>query len=323
MADLVTIENLTVSFDTDEGRLKAVDDVSLSIRKGEALGLVGESGCGKSVTAMSMLRLIPAPPGRIEAGRVLFRGRDLLSMPLDELRGIRGEKISMIFQEPMTALSPLHRIGRQLTETLHLHRQVADAAARRTAEEWLRKVGIADAHEVLYAYPFQLSGGMRQRVMIAMALMLGPDLIMADEPTTALDVTIQAQIFELMNAMRTGETALLLITHDMGVIWEMCDRVAVMYASELVELAVKAELFARPLHPYTEALLDSMPSLAAGQPRLKAIKGQVPSPLAYPAGCRFAERCPRAFDRCRREHPPLYELPGGRRSACFLREPAP
>jgi peptide/nickel transport system ATP-binding protein/oligopeptide transport system ATP-binding protein len=309
MPPLLQIEDLTVSFATDEGRLLAVDHVSFTIDEGEILGLVGESGCGKSVTAMSALRLLPSPPGRIESGRILFRGRDLLSMPMAELRRIRGASISMIFQEPMTALSPLHRVGHQLVEALRLHRDMTKSEAVRCATGWLTKVGIPDAAERMYAYPFQLSGGMRQRVMIAMALMLDPDLVIADEPTTALDVTVQAQIFDLLRAMKQEKTAILLITHDMGVIWEMCSRVIVMYASEIVEVATRDNLFARARHPYAQALLASIPSLDTPRERLRPIAGQVPSALRYPAGCRFMERCVHAVPDCAKAHPPL--LPRG------------
>jgi peptide/nickel transport system ATP-binding protein/oligopeptide transport system ATP-binding protein len=314
---LLQIRDLSVSFATDEGTVRAVDGVSLDIRRGEVLGLVGESGCGKSVTAMSVLRLIPSPPGRIDAGSARFEGRDLLRMPVDELRDLRGSGISMIFQEPMTALSPLHRVGKQLVEALRLHKPLSAQAAWTMARDWLGKVGIPDPDERMFAYPFQLSGGMRQRVMIAMALMLDPALVIADEPTTALDVTIQAQIFDLMRAMRKRETALMLITHDMGVIWEMCTRVAVMYASEIVETGDLQTLFANPLHPYTEALLASIPALAGRGRRLESIRGQVPSPLRYPAGCRFCNRCKYAFDRCRADHPAL-ETFGNAQARCFL-----
>ncbi len=318
MESLLNIENLRVSFQTDDGPIRAVDGVSLSLGRGEALGLVGESGCGKTVTAMSILRLIPAPPGRIEGGAVYFNGRDLLALPLDQLRDVRGRAISMIFQEPMTALSPLHRIGRQLAETIRLHRSIGRREAWRIGAEWLRQVGIPDAAERLYAYPHQLSGGMRQRVMIAMALMLDPELIIADEPTTALDVTIQAQVFDLIRARKKKETALLLITHDMGVVREMCDRVAVMYAAEIVETGPVNTVFSRPAHPYTEALLAALPSLAR-HGRLNAIPGQVPAPREYPAGCRFANRCPYAFERCRMEHPALRPTDAGT-ARCFLAE---
>ena len=319
-APLLRVEDLTVSFQTDEGVIRAADRVSFDIRPGEVLGLVGESGCGKTVSAMSILRLIPSPPGCIESGRILYGGTDLLQMPIAELRALRGRKISMIFQEPMTALSPLHVVGDQLAEALQLHQPASGREARRTAEEWLAKVGIPDPATNMKAYPFQLSGGMRQRVMIAMALMLHPDLVIADEPTTALDVTIQAQIFELMLKMREKNTALLLITHDMGVIWEMCDRVAVMYASQVVEQGTVRDVFEQPLHPYTQGLLRAMPRRKAPGARLNSIPGQVPAPRNYPPGCHFCDRCPLAFERCRVEKPALYPAGPGRVARCFLME---
>ncbi|MDA0323536.1 MAG: ABC transporter ATP-binding protein [Verrucomicrobia bacterium] len=320
MDTLLEIEDLTVRFDTDEGTLTAVEGVSLSIGKGETLGLVGESGCGKSVTAMSILRLIPSPPGRIESGRIHFHDRDMLTIPDQDLREIRGKSISIIFQEPMTALSPLKRVGHQLIEAIQLHEDVPKSDAARRAVEWLGKVGIPDPAQRMQSYPFQLSGGMRQRVMIAMALMLEPELIIADEPTTALDVTVQAQVLELIKAMKRDETSLLLITHDMGVIWEMCERVTVMYASQVVETAALRDLFARPRHPYTEALIRSIPKLTGARGELETIDGQVPSPLAYPGGCRFRDRCCKAFERCELEMPPLYEA--DRVAArCFLSDP--
>ena len=318
MDALLQIRNLSVSFETDEGRLRAVEDVSFDVREGEVLGLVGESGCGKTVTALSILRLIPSPPGHIDSGEILFRGRDLLGLPTEELRRIRGQAISLVFQDPMTALSPLHRIGHQLVETLQLHQKISRRVAWALGVEWLAKVGIPAAAERMYAYPHHLSGGMRQRVMIAMALMLNPALLIADEPTTALDVTIQAQIFKLLVEMKDRSTAILLITHDMGVVWEMCQRVVVMYAARMAEEAGAEDLFSRPLHPYTQGLLRSMPSRQQKGSRLEAIPGQVPSPLRYPAGCRFSDRCPCAFDRCRAAVPPLYPGGTGRRAACFL-----
>ncbi len=317
MDPLLTVENLTVSFQTEEGRLTAVDGVSFDIRRGEVLGLVGESGCGKSVTAHSLVRLVPSPPGRIESGAVRFGGRDLLALPIAELRQIRGRAISLIFQEPLTALSPLHRIGFQLVEVLQLHRPMAKGAAWKLSAEWLRKVGIPDPAERMFAYPHQCSGGMRQRVMIAMALMLDPDLVIADEPTTALDVTIQAQIFELMLELKGRDSAILLITHDMGTVWELCRRVIVMYASRIVEEGPVEAVFAAPLHPYTRGLLNSMPSRQARGRRLEAIPGQVPSPLRYPRGCHFCDRCPLVFDRCRAEKPALAVRGDGRKAACF------
>ena len=321
MDPLLKVEDLTVSFQTDEGRLTAVDGVSFHINRGEVLGLVGESGCGKSVTAHSLVRLIPAPPGRIEAGAVHFGGRDLLALPIKELRQIRGRAISIIFQDPLTALSPLHRIGAQLAETLQLHRPVGRREAWATGEDWLRRVGIPDPAERMLAYPHQCSGGMRQRVMIAMALMLNPDLVIADEPTTALDVTIQAQIFELMLALKSRDSSILMITHDMGVVWELCARVIVMYASRIVEEGSVKDVFAAPLHPYTRGLLNSMPSRQQRGRRLEAIPGQVPSPLQYPRGCHFCDRCPLVFDRCRVESPELLGMGKGRRVACFRAAP--
>lgn len=313
------IRDLSVVFDTDDGVVQAVDNVSLGVRKGEVLGLVGESGCGKSVTAMSTLRLIPSPPGRMVSGSIMFEGDDLLSISIPELRKVRGRSIGMIFQEPMTALSPLQRIGSQLIETQQTQNRIGRKAAWSIGEEWLVKVGIPDPAECMFSYPFQLSGGMRQRVMIAMALMLDPKIIIADEPTTALDVTIQAQVFELMLEMKKRDTSLLLITHDMGVIWEMCERVAVMYASEIVEVGSRESLFANPLHPYTEALLASIPSLDCEKGALETIEGQVPSALEYPEGCRFRKRCKYAFDRCKKEHPALLDV-DNRQARCFLAE---
>jgi len=320
MSTLLDIQDLSVAFDTDDGTLTAAENVSFSIAPGEVVGLVGESGCGKSVTALSLLRLIPMPPGRILSGRVLFEGRDLLRLPPSELRTVRGRRISVIFQEPMSALSPLHTIGAQLREALQFHQDLDHQTATHIALEWLKKVGIPDPAERMQAYPYQLSGGMLQRVMIAMALMLEPALIIADEPTTALDVTIQAQILDLLIEMKSKDTSLLIITHDLGVVWEMCDRVLVMYAAKIVEEGSRHEIFKTPAHPYTQALLESVISLTSRSERLSSIEGQVPSPLAYPKGCRFADRCKHAFARCRQTQPPLYEVARNHRSACFLSE---
>jgi peptide/nickel transport system ATP-binding protein/oligopeptide transport system ATP-binding protein len=317
-APLLDVRDLSVAFDTDDGPLTAVDGVSFRVERGEVVGLVGESGCGKSVTALSLLRLIPSPPGRLVSGTVLFRGRDLLRVPARELRDIRGRAISTIFQEPMSALSPLHRIGHQLVETVRLHEALGRAEAWRRSVEWLGRVGIPDPEERMYAYPYHLSGGMLQRVVIAMALMLHPALVIADEPTTALDVTIQAQILQLMAAMRDRDTALLLITHDLGVIWEMCTRVLVMYAGRIVEEGPSEPVFRRPCHPYTRALLSTIVSLFEPGARLRPIEGQVPSPLEYPPGCRFAPRCGHAVARCRVEDPELEPLGPERRAACLL-----
>lgn len=315
---LLSLRNLSVTFDTDEGTLTAVDNISFNILPGETLGIVGESGCGKSVTALSLLRLIPSPPGHITSGSALFQGRNLLTIPPSDLRYIRGRNISMIFQEPSSALSPLLRIGDQMVETIQTHSPLPDTDARKLSIEWLKKVGIPDPEERMSAYPFQLSGGMIQRVMIAMALMLEPALVIADEPTTALDVTIQAQILDLLRAMKRSDTSLVLITHDLGVVWEMCDRLLVMYAGQIVEEASRNNLFHTPCHPYTRGLLESLVSMNDASSRLHSIDGQVPSPLAYPPGCRFAPRCPLAFDRCRREQPDLIEVTPTHRSACFL-----
>jgi len=320
MNKILDVQHLGIAFDTDAGTLTAVEDVSFSIRKGEIVGLVGESGCGKSVASLSLLRLIPMPPGRVVSGQVLFEGRDLLKIPASELRQVRGRRISVIFQEPMSALSPLHRIGDQLAEALQLHSDMDDQTAHATGLEWLKRVGIPDPATRMKAYPYELSGGMLQRVMIAMALMMEPSLVIADEPTTALDVTIQAQILEQLRAMKSQDTSLLLITHDLGVVWEMCDRVMVMYAAQIVEEGSRRELFESPAHPYTRALLDSVLSLNSRAERLSSIDGQVPSPLAYPPGCRFAGRCQHTFARCRREQPPLQQIGPGRRCACFLRD---
>jgi peptide/nickel transport system ATP-binding protein/oligopeptide transport system ATP-binding protein len=316
---LLRVRDLAVEFSTDDGAtVRAVDGVSFDVRPGEVLGIVGESGCGKSVTAMSILRLIPRPPGRYAGGQILYRGKDLLQQPINELRAVRGARISMIFQDPMQSLSPLHRIGTQLVETIQLHRAMPRAEAWDLGLSWLDRVGIPAARERMAAYPHELSGGMRQRVMIAMALMLEPEIVIADEPTTALDVTIQAQIFELMMRMKTNRTSVILITHDMGVIWELCDRMVVMYASRVVEEGTVQQVFGEPRHPYTQGLLASMPRVRAPGARLVSIPGQVPSPAAYPPGCHFADRCPRVFARCRAEKPPLFPLPDARSAACFL-----
>ncbi len=318
MDPLLKLDALTVSFTVDEGTFKAVDRVSFQVASGEIVGLVGESGCGKSVTALSILRLIPSPPGSIDSGRILFKGEDLLRVDAERMRALRGNAISMIFQEPMAALSPLHCIGDQLVEAILLHRNMGKQAARELAETALHRVGLPDVRQKMQAYPFQLSGGMQQRVMIAMAMLLNPDLVIADEPTTALDVTVQAQIFEEMEKMRKEKTAVLLITHDMGVIWEACDRVVVMYASRVVEEAHRKTLFQTPAHPYTQALLASIPKAMGPKGRLQAIPGQVPSPMHFPSGCHFRDRCARAHGRCRKETPELTELGSGHRAACFL-----
>lgn len=317
----LAVRGLSAGFTTDEGRFKAVDDVSFDILRGESVGLVGESGCGKSVTALSILRLIPSPPGFIEAESISYNNVNLVELPTAKLRSIRGRDISMIFQEPLSALSPLHRIGRQMVETLRLHQNISREAGRQTAASWLQRVGIPDPATRMNAYPYQLSGGMQQRVMIAMALMLSPGLIIADEPTTALDVTTQAQVFELIKEMKQKHTAMLLITHDMGVVWEMCDRVMIMYASRIIESGARIDIFERPRHPYTIGLLNAIPRLSGNKTRLADIPGRVPSPLEYPKGCHFIKRCGYAGRRCAMEKPPLYDCGKDHRAACFLLGP--
>ena len=313
---MLSVRDLTVQFDTDDGRLQAATHVSFDVATGGTLGLVGESGCGKSVSAMSIPRLIPQPPGHIVSGEILLDGVDLLKLPIAEMRKVRGRDIGVIFQEPMTALSPLHRIGDQLAEVVELHEHVSKHDLYARCLDWLKKVGIPDAEKRMEAFPFELSGGMRQRVMIAMALIMQPKLIIADEPTTALDVTIQAQILDLLKGIKAKDSSLLLITHDMGVIWEMCDEMVVMYASRVVESGPVKELFKEPRHPYTEGLLKSIPGLAGHTERLPHIPGQVPSLMHLPKGCSFADRCPYATARCREEQPEL-KTDGKRRLACF------
>ena len=314
---LLQVEELRVGFAAAGGFVRAVDGVSFEIRKGEVLGLVGESGCGKTVTALALLRLLARPPAVIEGGRALFHGQDLLAMPIEELRAIRGGQIGMVFQEPMTALSPLHRIGDQLVETARLHRELPRAEAWALGLDWLKRVGLPDPAQRMQDYPHQLSGGMRQRVMLAMALLPEPELVIADEPTTALDVTIQAQIFELLLRLRGGDTAVLLITHDMGVVWDVCDRVHVMYAARLAEKGPRAAVFDRPAHPYTRGLLAAMPRLHGKADRLPDIPGQLPSLAAPPPGCRFAPRCPLARAPCRSKTPRMRQVAADHEAACW------
>ena len=302
---LLEIKNLNVQFETDGKILPVVEDLSLALERGQVLGLVGESGCGKTVTAMSIPRLLPMPPARITQGNILFDGVDLLKVPIAELRQLRGAKIGMIFQDPMTSLSPLHRIEKQMTEVVRLHQNISKASARRMALEWLERVGIPDVTQRAQAYPHELSGGMQQRIMIAMGLMLEPDFIIADEPTTALDVTIQAQILLLLRKLHRQQAGLLLITHDMGVVSQMATHVAVMYAGQIVEYTDAQSFFHQPQHPYSRALLDAMPSLATRGQRLKAIPGQVPLAGQMPSGCRFHERCPLAQASCAQIVPEL------------------
>jgi oligopeptide/dipeptide ABC transporter ATP-binding protein len=316
---LLEVENLRTWFRTPQGLLRAVDGVSFSIAPGETVGLVGESGCGKSVTALSLLRLVD-PPGRIEPGtRIVFEGRDLMTLDEEEMRRIRGNRMAIVFQEPMTALNPVFTIGYQVAEVLRVHAGASRRAAWERAVEFLAMVGIPDPAERARSYPHQLSGGMRQRVLIAMALAMSPALLVADEPTTALDVTIQAQIVELLHELQARfGLSILLITHDMGLVAELCQRVLVMYAGRIVEEAPVRQLFASPAHPYSEALLAAIPRLGSGRSALGAIPGSVPSPLAWPAGCRFHPRCRYAWSRCSAEEPPLHSLGTGHRARCHL-----
>jgi len=323
-APLLEIDNLQTHFFTQSGVVRAVDGVSYDVRGGEILGVVGESGCGKSVTALSVLRLVANPPGRIVGGAIRFEGANLLDLSENEMEAIRGNDISMIFQEPMTSLNPLLTVGRQISEAIVLHRGVSWREATDQALEMLRRVHIPEPERRLQAYPHQLSGGMRQRVMIAMALSCDPKLLIADEPTTALDVTIQAQILDLMRELQeTLGTAIVLITHDMGVVAENADRVVVMYAGRKVEEASAKELFEMPGHPYTRGLLASLPNLEtaahsnARRARLNEIKGMVPSLANLPQGCTFAARCGFASEECRAAYPPLEQHRPGHWIACW------
>ena len=315
---LLQVQDLRTHFFTRDGVVRAVDGVSFTVERGETLAIVGESGCGKSVTSLSILRLIASPPGRVVGGSVVFEGRDLLGLPLREMRKIRGDAISMIFQEPMTSLNPVLTIGRQIGEVVSVHRGVSGEEASRRALDMLRLVHIPEPERRLRQYPHELSGGMRQRVMIAMALACEPRLLIADEPTTALDVTIQAQILDLMRELKSRlGSAIVLITHDLGVVAEMAQRVVVMYAGRKVEEAPVGELFARPRHPYTRGLLDSMPKLGRRSRQLVEIPGTVPSLIGPAAGCAFAARCAHASQRCREEMPPFEAEAAGHGVACW------
>jgi len=317
---LLEVKNLRTSFFTGDGVVHAVDDVSFQVRRGEAVALVGESGCGKSVTAMSIMRLVAAP-GRITGGSIHFKGRDLASLSEREMRKVRGDDIAMVFQEPMTSLNPVMRIGAQVAEAIRIHRQVSKAEAWKQAGEMLDLVSIADPVKRLDDYPHQLSGGMRQRVMIAIALSCDPELLIADEPTTALDVTIQAQIMELLASLQKKlGLAVLLITHDLGVVAEFCERVIVMYTGRVVEEASVRQLFAAPAHPYTRGLLRSLPSVGGttGAKRLPTIAGMVPSFTALPPGCKFNPRCPDVMDICLGREPALMPVANGQIARCYL-----
>ncbi|MDI6807957.1 MAG: ABC transporter ATP-binding protein [Candidatus Eisenbacteria bacterium] len=318
---LLDVKNLKTYFHTDLGVVKAVDEVSFSVRKGASLGVVGESGCGKSVTALSILRLIPSPPGKIESGEVIFKDKDLLKLSESEMRKIRGNEISMVFQEPMTSLNPVFTCGYQIQEAVVLHQKLGKKEARAKTIEMLNLVGIPAPAQRVDEYPHQLSGGMRQRVMIAMALSCNPALLIADEPTTALDVTVQAQILDLIGRLR-GELgmSLIIITHDLGVIAEVADEVAIMYASKVVEFTDVKTIFETPLHPYTDGLLESIPPLDGTKDRLSVIPGVVPNPVSFPTGCKFHPRCKYAFGKCASEEPELKLVTKGHWVRCWLRE---
>jgi peptide/nickel transport system ATP-binding protein len=323
VSTLLDVAGLSTCFQTDQGEVAVVDDVSFALSAGRTLGLVGESGCGKSVTSLSIMGLLPAPAGRVANGAIRFDGIDLRTLPAEELRTLRGNRLAMIFQEPMTSLNPAFTIGDQIGEVLTTHQHLSPAAARSRTIELLRRVHIPAPETRVDDYPHQLSGGMRQRAMIAMAIACGPKLLIADEPTTALDVTVQAQILDLLRELRRdNDMAMVLITHDLGVIAEMADEVAVMYAGRIVESAPVSALFEDTQHPYTIGLLGSLPRLDQRKEALDAVEGSVPDALHMPAGCRFHPRCPFVLPRCRQDSPPLTEVRPGHRVACW-RAPLP
>jgi len=316
---ILRVVNLQTHFYTDDGIAKAVDGVSCEIPKGKTLGLVGESGCGKSVTALSIMQLVPSPPGKIVGGSVFFKGKDLLKLSESRMRKVRGNEISMVFQEPMTSLNPVFTVGNQIMEVLRLHQKLSRRQARQKTIELLAQVRMPVPEQRIHEYPHQLSGGMKQRVMIAMALACNPAVLIADEPTTALDVTIQAQLLELINELQERlHMSVLLITHDLGVIAETADSVAVMYAGKIVEYTSAENLFGSPKHPYTVGLFGSLPKLGKKRGKLAVIPGNVPNPLYFPPGCRFHPRCPHVMDMCREVIPPLAEVASGHQAACFL-----
>jgi len=318
MEHILELKDLKTWYRTDSGIAKAVDGVSFSLAPNRIIGIVGESGCGKSVTALSIMRLVPMPPGYFAGGDILWKGRSIVKASEAEMRRIRGNEIAMIFQEPMSSLNPVFNCGDQIMEQILNHREVSRAEARRQAVELLNLVGIPNPSERIASYPHELSGGMRQRVMIAMALSCSPELLIADEPTTALDVTVQAQILELIGSLRAERgMSVMLITHDFGVVAELCEEVVVMYASRIVESGTVRHIFENPLHPYTRGLLKSIPRLGAKQERLNVIEGNVPSATRLPDGCRFAGRCPLADDHCRQAPPPLIAFEEGHQAACW------
>ncbi len=318
-APLLRIRDLAVQFETRQGLARVLEGVNLDICRGEIAGLVGETGCGKSVLARSILRIIPQPPGRISQGRILLGGRDLLQLSAAQLRRVRGREISMIFQEPMTSLNPVFTVGNQMQEIVRLHQCMDRKEARAVCLDMLAQVNLPDAREILRKYPHELSGGMRQRVMIAMELSCHPRLLIADEPTTALDVTVQGQVLTILKTLAgRHQVSILLITHDMGVVAQLCDRVAVMYAGQIVEQAGVEHLFAHPAHPYTRGLIGAIPSLEGESALLQTIEGSVPPPTQVPPGCRFHPRCPHRFSPCSREVPPLEAIDSAHAVACHL-----
>ncbi|WP_017381154.1 ABC transporter ATP-binding protein [Paenisporosarcina sp. TG-14] len=319
---ILQVKGLQTTFFTDDGEIPAVDNIDFTVHEGEVLGIVGESGCGKSVTSLSIMGLVPSPPGKITGGEILFEDKDLSKLSDKEMRKVRGNDVAMIFQEPMTSLNPLFTIGSQLMEAIVIHKKDwSKKQSRNRAIEMLTLVGLPRADEMMKEYPHQLSGGMRQRVMIAMALVCDPKVLIADEPTTALDVTIQAQILALMKDLNDRlNTAVLLITHDLGVVAQICERVVVMYAGKIVEEGPVQTIFKNPQHPYTKGLLQSVPDMRFKKDRLYSIPGSVPKPGSIKTGCRFAARCEFAFDKCLTENPELYQTSSVQKTRCFLYE---
>ncbi|MFD1779541.1 ABC transporter ATP-binding protein [Fredinandcohnia salidurans] len=317
---IIEVKGLRTSFFTDEGEIPAVDNIDFHIKEGEILGVVGESGCGKSVTSLSIMGLVPNPPGKVVGGEIIFNGENIIHYSEKKMRQIRGNEIAMIFQEPMTSLNPLFTIGNQMIEGIKIHMKWDKKKSRLKAIEIMKRVGLPRAEELMDEYPHQLSGGMRQRVMIAMAMACNPKLLIADEPTTALDVTIQSQILKLMKELNDEmNTAIMLITHDLGVVAQICERVVVMYAGKIVEEGEVSSIFKNPKHPYTKGLLKSVPDIRNKNERLYSIPGNVPKPGSIKHGCRFAERCEFAFERCSSESPELYKVDDrGHRVRCFL-----
>lgn len=317
MEHLLQVEQLSVGFTNGEKSVRVIDDLSFSLEKGETLGIVGESGSGKSVTSLAIMGLLPVNTARV-SGRVLLGGEDLLALPARKMQDIRGNKLSMIFQEPMTSLNPIKTCGEQIMEPMFLHQHIHKKEAKEKAIDLLRLCGIPDPEQRFHEYPHQMSGGMRQRVMIAMALACNPQLLIADEPTTALDVTIQAQILELMKDIKRRQSmSIIMITHDLGIVADFCDRVLIFYTGQVVESAPVKELFSTPLHPYTQGLIRALPKISEDVERLEAIEGMVPDADEMPKGCHFHPRCPYAVERCRQEAPPLMDLGGGRCVRCF------